>query len=89
MKISRRNNDSARLNQAAVGCFFNGSLAGGVEALSEQPGKQRRHVLHHQDGQRKLAGIMGRIATQCGRSSRRDSDDDHLGAVSSCSASQI
>ncbi len=79
MKVSRRNQDLARFHRVALARFLDRQPAGGVKTLGEQPGEQRRHVLHHQNRQRELGRQLRQDRAQRGRPSRGDSDRHHFG----------
>jgi hypothetical protein len=57
-------------------CLAGGQLAMGVEALGEKPGKKRRHVLHNENGKRKIRGYLRQEIDEGRRSTGRASDDD-------------
>ena len=50
-----------------------------VEAFGKQAGKEARHVLHDEDGQREAGGNFGEDELRGQRAAGGDADDDHLG----------
>ena len=78
MKVTGGNQDLAAFNRAAVDCFLGRQFARGVKALREQTGKERRHVLHNEDGQCEVSRKRRQDCAQGGRSSSGYADYDHL-----------